>query len=589
MQRHAGDRGAALILLIGITAVLAILAAAGVMVLANQQRATASDRKHKTSMDYAEAGLDFAVNAVKSKAFSQSASFVPTATVAADFAAADASAPPLKVRVYDNAPTVDPVVSGVTYPTPAFDQNGDDIVWVEVQVTFLRRSTRLREQVVQRLVPISQAVLFSDKHITANGTSDFYAVSLDGTPDISGPPYQTDVTCRWNLTGNPSFNLAAPSTTAQSLGVYVRGEGSDMLSGYGNFQPPPGIPLDGIKTGGEVLDQGPPVVIRPYVPLLSDYFNQAKQAALIVKAKAGFGPSGKGFAIPNTPVYTTQTALLAAMTHAGNTYTAPPGVNLTYSGNLTLNTAGTTYNFNSLYVTGNLTLNGTTTTNTTALYVSGAFTISGPVGPQMFGPIYVGVDANWSGGVVGNPLSVQTTDYTNPDPNQEPGPMYVGALFSASGVYDHVLGPTWVVGHPATGDAAVTFTATSSSTVRCRLMATTEKITTSGPCSFGTVAKPMILYMACDNDELYSNTCAWGSTGTFTGIMALMEAAIIVSNGNGVIPNIVGALFCAFNVTLNNASSICYNQAAIDAVGVIDVTVTSRTTVPGTWQELSAN
>jgi len=64
---------------------------------------------------------------------------------------------------------------------------------------------------------------------------------------------------------------------------------------------------------------------------------------------------------------------------------------------LTLNSNGYTYNFQSLYVKGNLVLNGTTTTNTTDLYVSGNFTISGPTSTNKFGPIYVGGTISWKG------------------------------------------------------------------------------------------------------------------------------------------------------------------------------------------------
>ena len=64
---------------------------------------------------------------------------------------------------------------------------------------------------------------------------------------------------------------------------------------------------------------------------------------------------------------------------------------------------------------------------------------------------------------------------------------------------------------------------------------------------------------------------------------------MLMSKGTATTPSIVGALFCAFDVTLEDASSICYNQDVIENLGVSKLTVTMRTTVPGTWQELSAN
>ncbi|MEI6726743.1 MAG: hypothetical protein WCN81_11045, partial [Actinomycetes bacterium] len=65
MQRHSSERGAALILLLGITATLVILASTLFMVLINQQHATASERKAKTSVFYGEAALDKAVSVAK--------------------------------------------------------------------------------------------------------------------------------------------------------------------------------------------------------------------------------------------------------------------------------------------------------------------------------------------------------------------------------------------------------------------------------------------------------------------------------------------------------------------------------------------
>ena len=65
MRRLSGQRGAGLIMLIGITAVLAILAGSLVMLLSNQQHASARERSTKTSMDYAEAALNSAIAALK--------------------------------------------------------------------------------------------------------------------------------------------------------------------------------------------------------------------------------------------------------------------------------------------------------------------------------------------------------------------------------------------------------------------------------------------------------------------------------------------------------------------------------------------
>ena len=41
--------------------------------------------------------------------------------------------------------------------------------------------------------------------------------------------------------------------------------------------------------------------------------------------------------------------------------------------------------------------------------------------------------------------------------------------------------------------------------------------------------RPMTLYMVCDNDGYYTQTCNWGSTGQFYGLMILFEAGITIS------------------------------------------------------------
>ena len=58
MHRYKNQRGAALIMLIGITAALALLSSTLVFVIQNQQRATANERSGKQSFYAAEAALD---------------------------------------------------------------------------------------------------------------------------------------------------------------------------------------------------------------------------------------------------------------------------------------------------------------------------------------------------------------------------------------------------------------------------------------------------------------------------------------------------------------------------------------------------
>ena len=63
MHTRMNQSGAALILLIGITATLAILSSMMVFVIQNEQRATASSRSSKQSLYASEAALDAGVAA----------------------------------------------------------------------------------------------------------------------------------------------------------------------------------------------------------------------------------------------------------------------------------------------------------------------------------------------------------------------------------------------------------------------------------------------------------------------------------------------------------------------------------------------
>jgi hypothetical protein len=574
MQRHSGERGYALILLLGIIATLLILSVSLVMVLGNEQGSTAMERSTKTSLYFGEAALNSAVAAVKGTNSWLTTPFndsTAQAAMAANYNTLPGSPPSVTYLVYDNA-------SPINYATN-YDANGDGKVWVEVVTTYQGRTTRVRE-LVQSSTTVSilpRAAAYTDTNLTCSGTSNLYGVKDDGSPDNSGAPYLTSIMVGDDFSANSSTTLASPGYSTQSLGLQVNG--SVSTPGH-NFSP---------TIGG--------------VGLLSDYFDQAHQAALTAEAQACLINASTLFNA-SAPVYTSASALLAAMTYNSGTktYTATTDLRYSSSTTLTLNTAGTTYNFQKLYVTGNLTLGGTTTTNTTALYVSGNFTISGPTSTNKFGPIYVGGDVSWKGPSSGR-LGVQTTNYLNA--NAAPSPMYA-KIFSvdgnisgdnsdydgSSGLYDLVLGPTWIDGDAGTGDIAVNFSGPSSPTqpptVLCPLLATTEKTVSNGKVTIGTLTSPMVYYMQCDNDGLYSNTCEWASTGTFTGLMVLFEAPITLANGVRIVGAVLEGTPVANETTMSGDASISYNQTVINNVSSDSLRTTTTTTVPGTWQQLTS-
>jgi len=592
MQRNIQERGAALIMLIGITATLAILAVTLVMLLANEQGATESARSTKTSLYYAEAGLNSAVSAVKNTNSWLTTPYTDTTSMNTNYGTLS-GAPAVTYLVYDNA-------TPVNYSTN-WDANGDGKVWVQTTTTYQGRSTRVRVLMDSstKVSILPKAVLYSDSDISLSGTSDIYAVNPDGTPDTSGAPYTTSVLCGGDFTSNSSTDFAAPadSTHTQSIGLQVNGS---VTTPSHNFSP---------ISGG--------------VGLLSDYFDQAHQASLTAEAQTCLNNVSTLFNASGTAISSTLWNTLKSTSKT--TYTAssdlvmPSSVN---SGNLTLTgpSSGTsTFAFKKLYVTGDLTLTGNVAVTATSIYVGGDFNISGTTTAitDKFGPVYVGGTLNWDGGSGGTD-NLQTYSPTTTTLNGTvmasstvAGPVFAtiisldgntsgkngdnSAYDGTGGPYNLVLGQTWVDGDAGTGDVAVNFSSSSSaSTVMCPLLATTEKTVSNGLVNVGTLANPMIYYMQCDNDQLYMNTCAWASTGQYYGLMILFEASITISGNSGVsTPNVVGSVLegtpNATDITLSGTSSVCYNQTVVDNCTSDSVKTTICNTVPGTWQQLGTN
>ena len=455
MRSHDNEKGFALILLIGITAALAIFAATMVMMLANQQWGTAKERSAKTALYYSEAALNSAATALESDNSWLTTPFTTTSdqTEMNTNYGSISGAPVVTYLVYDNQ-------SPVNY-TVNWDANGDGAVWVQTTTTYVNRTTTVRELVKSQKSSsvLPYAAAWTDTDMTLNNTSNIYGVNLDGTPDTSGAPYATTVMCGGDFTGNSSTTLASPadSTHTQSLGLQVNG---NVTTPGHNFNP--------VKGG---------------VGMLSDYFDQAHQAALMNLAQTAMSSSSSLFDLSPPTVCTTSTALLAAMTYNSTTKTYTASGDLEYnntSTTLTLNTAGTTYNFQKLYVNGALTLSGNVTVSCTSLYVNGAFTESGATSAMtdQFGPVYCTGTITWKGGTTSTaPLvTIKTTSPTTTTVSGTvmasptvAGPMFAKILSidgdsstnssydGSSGAWNITLGYIWVDGDAGTGDVAVNF------------------------------------------------------------------------------------------------------------------------------------
>jgi type II secretory pathway pseudopilin PulG len=574
MQRHTKQEGFALIMLVGISVVLAILAASLVVVLGNQQGATHRESNTKNSLYYAEAALDSAVASVKNSANFNSG-FWTAAGLNANYASLPAPAPTaVSYRVYDNAATLVLHTPAQAGDTPAYDANLDGKVWVEVTTTYQGRTTRLRELVAVYTTSVvskfPKAALFdggdagtSKGNITING-GDIYAVNSDLSAYTGGAPYPSTIMAGGKITATSATNLAGPGSTKQSVGVQADGT----------------VSLPGVLPSGS---NGYP--ITGGVGTLNSYFNTSDQAKLATASKACLTPTVQAeFDAAGTVVNTTLLNTLQGT--SSQTYTT--ATDLVVNGNLTLKAksgAASTFNFRSLYVTGDLTLTGNVTVNATAVHVGGDFTISGATTAGLtdqFGPVYVTGDANWGG-----TASVKTTDYT--DTNAVPAPMWIGGVYTrGGGAFNDVYGNVFVV-------FQVNFTPSSgTSSLLCPLLATTEMITTSGNISFGTLAKPMVLYMVCDNDNLWTQTAQWKSVGQFTGLMIYMEAGVNLAPASASSsPSVLGAVMTIGGdggMTIGANALVAYDQDVIDAIcGTITTTTTTVKAVTGTWEQLPTN
>jgi len=195
---------------------------------------------------------------------------------------------------------------------------------------------------------------------------------------------------------------------------------------------------------------------------LASVLPQSTLATLTAQARAGAPTQADAGGTVVTSTLLNQLQATSPQTYNATT-------DLVVNGDLTLGGGASTFRFKSLYVTGNLTLNGNTATSTTSLYVGGSFTISGPSGTSSFGPTYVGGNVNWGGA-----LSVHAS------------PLYVAGNFvTQGGPFSHVLGPTYVGG-------SVTIAGNQASFL-CPILVTPGQITTSGSAAMGTVAAPMVL------------------------------------------------------------------------------------------------
>ena len=536
--------GMAMIMMLGIAATLAVLAATTVMVTANTLHSTAAVRTQNSALDYAEAALSSGVLAASTQTWpSGGGAFSPSALTAA-YTNTYASGPPATVVVYDDQnPVNKAITSDQGSPTSATTPDGK--LWVQAAVTFNGQTAVVRQMVGEvnatSSFQVPQAAIYTDGNVNfQGGGGNVFAVTASGAPDTSK---SAAVEAGGNFVGNWSTSLS-PTGGAQTVAIDTNGTVTN--------------PKNGISS---------PVAGTGNVAPLSTVFTPANVATMTAEAKAG-SPT----AADANGTVVSSSLLNQLQATSPQTYNAT--TDLVVNGSLTLGGGTSAFDFKSLYVTGNLTLNGNTNTNTTSLYVGGNFTINGPSGTSKFGPTYVAGSVNWGGA-----LNEQTTDYTNSA--AAPGPLYVGGSFtSQGGPFSDLLGPTYVAG-------AVTFSGNNAS-ILCPLFVTPSNVTTSGSGNFGSTTQPMVLLGLPGSTAPMSMS----ANGVFTGLLVNMGGGVNLNNSGVVVPPnnyyffVDGAVMATGDVDFTNNGNVGYSPSVLANLQITAAT-TSTNVLPGTWQQLS--
>ena len=546
MKRLRNQSGMALIMMIGITATLAVMAATAVVITANTQHSTAAVRKGITALDYAEAGLTSGVLAVQTHTWPSTNGAFSASDLAAAYNTTYPSGPPLTVKVYDNQSTIN---KSITWdqgsPTGATTPDGK--VWVQASVTYNGRTAVVRQLVGQAnstgAFQVPAAAIYTDGNVAfTGGGGDAFGITSTGAPDTGKA---AAIMAGGSFTGNWSTDLS-PNGGAPTLAVKTNGTVTNPKLGINNAA----------GTGG--------------VPPLSTVMTPANVATLTSQAQQG------------NPTQANSTGtVVSASTISGNTTYG--GVNGAGAGDVVVNgdlTMGAgTRNFHSLYVTGNLTQNGGGTFNASALYVGKTLTITSTSGTCQIGPTWIGQDFVIGGG----PLSIKTTDWTGGATyGTTPGPLYVvGNLNEQGGPFTPSWGPTYVGGN-------VTF-AGNSAQIMCPILVTPGIVTTSGSGGFGTVAQPMVLLGLAGPT---AHTMQLSADATFTGLVVNMDGAVNLDNDGNTQPPynfgffIDGAVMATGNVNFTNNGNVGYDPKVLANLSVTAGTTTT-TVIPGTWQQLS--
>lgn len=151
MRGIRDQRGAALLMVIGVVAALAVLASALVMLTANAQSNTANDRDRAKAFNVAEAAVDVALAKIgKDWPLTSEVTFTAAERTAflSRFPASEFANPTVSITYFDNQDTslngVITSADGLPADSYSMDANGDGLIYIEAQASAGSKKARIQ-------------------------------------------------------------------------------------------------------------------------------------------------------------------------------------------------------------------------------------------------------------------------------------------------------------------------------------------------------------------------------------------------------------------------------------------------------------
>lgn len=248
MARLKNERGATLILIIGVVAALAILAAAMAVLTVNVQHNTSTTRTQGKAFNVAEAGLDAGQAAMwvswPADATAGSALSVDPTTFKQQFTSTEFPAPTtgqfIDVKFYDDdGNTVNPGMN-TAYN---YDYNNNGYMWIVSRGATGSRAAKVQAMVKKITYDLrirAGVALYTDGSLTTKGTGNQPVVGLD-PPAVAASAY---VRGGWSGNGNTEMeggiSINPPGDTTQLTDVFpdeVLTSLIDTAIGAGKYYP----------------------------------------------------------------------------------------------------------------------------------------------------------------------------------------------------------------------------------------------------------------------------------------------------------------------------------------------------------------